>query len=78
MDEKLCFELWAVFCDSLTEELHLNGWMLAGCKIIVMKICLMNKWKALSHTRIMLSSFIYFALRYSRTKYAWLWCTCAC
>ena len=26
-------------------ELHLDGWMLAGCKCIVMKYCQMNKEK---------------------------------
>ena len=31
--------------------LHLDGWMLAGCKFIVMILCLMNKEKALHHTR---------------------------
>ena len=31
-------------------ELHLDGWMLAGCKFIVMILCLMNKKKALHHT----------------------------
>ena len=41
-------------------ELHLDGWMLAGCKCIVKKYCLMNKEKArsglcLPYTRIMLS-----------------------
>ena len=28
-------------------ELHLDRWMLAGCKFIVMIFCLMNKEKAL-------------------------------
>ena len=28
-------------------ELHLGGWMLDGCKFIVMNFCLMNKGKAL-------------------------------
>ena len=32
---------------SLSKELHLEGGMLAGCKFIVMKFCLMNKEKAL-------------------------------
>ena len=79
MDEMLCFELWAAVCGSLTEELHF-GWMDAGWLHIYcyMKVCLMKKEKVLSHTRIMLSGFIYIALRYSRTKYAWSWCTCIC
>ena len=51
MDEFM-FSLWCVlnhglFCDSLSKELHLDGGMLAGCKFIVMKLCLMNKEKAL-------------------------------
>ena len=29
------------------EELHLDGWMLAGCKLTVIKFCLTNKEKAL-------------------------------
>ena len=32
---------------SLSKELHLEGGMLASCKFIVMKFCLMNKEKAL-------------------------------
>ena len=36
-----------LFCGSLSKELHLNGRILAGCKFIVMKFCLMNKKKAL-------------------------------
>ena len=32
---------------SLRKELHLEGGMLAGCKFIVMKFCLINKEKAL-------------------------------
>ena len=31
----------------LSNELHLNGGMVAGCEFIVMKFCLMNKEKAL-------------------------------
>ena len=36
-----------LLCGSLSKELHLNGRILAGCKFIVMKFCLMNKEKVL-------------------------------
>ena len=41
--------LWngGLLCGSRSKELHLNGGILAGCKFIVMKFCLMNKEKAL-------------------------------
>ena len=41
-------------------ELHLDGWMLAGCKFIVKKFCLINKEKALrpSHTYYAIESLI--------------------
>ena len=44
----LCY-LWnrGLLCGSLSKELHLKRWILAGCKFIVMKFCLMNKEKAL-------------------------------
>ena len=50
MDE-LMFSLCSVWnhgllYGSLSKELHLDG-MLAGCKFIVMKFCLMNKEKGL-------------------------------
>ena len=41
--------LWnrGLICGSLSKELHLDGGILAGCKFIVMKFCLVNKEKAL-------------------------------
>ena len=42
-----CVSNRGLLCCSLSKELHLNGWMLAGFKFIVMKFCLMNKEKAL-------------------------------
>ena len=55
--------LWnrGLLCGSLSNELHLNGGILAGCKFIVMKVCLMNKEKERSglclpsHTYMLLS-----------------------
>ena len=37
--------LWnrGLLCGSLSKELHLNRGIMAGCKFIVMKFCLMNK-----------------------------------
>ena len=46
---------------SLSKELHLERRMLAGCKFIVMKFCLMNKEKAL---RPVLASYTYMLLRF--------------
>ena len=43
----LCFiSNQGLLCGSLSKELHLNGGILADCKFIVMKFCLMNKEKA--------------------------------
>ena len=42
-----CLSNRGLLCGSLSKELHLNGGILAGCKFIVMKFCLMNKEKAL-------------------------------
>ena len=42
-----CLSNRGLLCSSLIKELHLNGGILAGCKFIVMKCCLMNKEKAL-------------------------------
>ena len=42
-----CFLNQGLLCGSLSKELHLNGGILAGCKFIVMKFCLMNKEKVL-------------------------------
>ena len=41
--------LWnrGLLCGSLSKELHLNRRILAGCKYIVMKVCLMTKERAL-------------------------------
>ena len=42
-----CLSNQELLCGSLGKELHLNGGILAGCKFIVLKFCLMNKEKAL-------------------------------
>ena len=42
-----CLSNRGLLYGSLSKELHLNGGILAGCKFIVMKFCLMNKEKAL-------------------------------
>ena len=42
-----CLSNRGLLCGSQSKELLLNGRILAGCKIIVMKFCLMNKEKAL-------------------------------
>ena len=60
-------------CGSLSKELHIDGGMLAGCKSIVMKLCLINKEKVLrlclpSHTYMLLSKILYVS-RYSTKKY---------
>ena len=36
-----------LICGSLSKELHLGGGVLAGCRFIVMKFCLLNKKKEL-------------------------------
>ena len=41
-----CLSNRGLLCGSLSKELQLNGGILAGCKFIVMKLCLMNKEKA--------------------------------
>ena len=43
-----CLSIQGLLCGSLSRELHLNGRILAGCKFIVMKFCLLNKEKAFS------------------------------
>ena len=49
----LCFiSNQGLLCGSLSKELHLNGGILADCKFIVMKFCLMNKENTYHHTRI--------------------------
>ena len=40
-----CLSNRGLLYGSLSKELHLNGGILAGCKFIVMKFCLMNKEK---------------------------------
>ena len=42
-----CLSNRGLLCGSLSKELHLNGGILAGCRFIVMKFCIMNKEKAL-------------------------------
>ena len=42
-----CLSNRGLLFGSPSKELHLNGGILAGCKFIVMKLCLMNKEKAL-------------------------------
>ena len=42
-----CLSNRGLFCGSPSKEPLLNGRILAGCKFIVMKFCLMNKEKAL-------------------------------
>ena len=55
---------------SLSKELHLEGGMLAGCKFIVMKFCLMNKEKALrsvlavTHVYIVMFDILSFKILY--------------
>ena len=55
---------------SLSKELHLEGGMLAGCKFIVMKFCLMNKEKALrsvlavTHVYVVKSDILSFKILY--------------
>ena len=44
-----CLSNRGLLCGSLSRELHLNGWILAGCKFIVMTFRLLNKEKALSY-----------------------------
>ena len=40
-----CVSNLGLLCGSLSKELHLDGGMLAGCKFVVRKFCLMNKEK---------------------------------
>ena len=47
MNTLCCVSNPELHCGSLSKGLHLEGEMLAGCKFIVMKFCLMNKEKAL-------------------------------
>ena len=47
MNSLCCLSNQGLLCGSLSKELHLNGGILAGCKFIVMKFCLMNKKKVL-------------------------------
>ena len=51
MDELMfslcCLSNRGLLFGSLCKQLHLYGGMLAGCKFIVTKFCLMNKEKAL-------------------------------
>ena len=54
-----CLSNRVLLCGSPSKELLLNGRILAGCKFIVMKFCLMNKEKALRSD----------ALRYSTKRY---------
>ena len=42
-----CLSNRGLLCGSLSEEQHLKEGILADCKCIVMKDCLMNKGKAL-------------------------------
>ena len=42
-----CLSNPGLICGSLSKELHFNRGILAGCKFIVMKFCLVNKEKAL-------------------------------
>ena len=37
-----CHSNRGLLCGSLSKKLHLKGGILAGCKFIVMKFCLMN------------------------------------
>ena len=41
-----CLSNRGLHCGGLSKELLLNGRILAGCKFIVMKFCLLNKEKA--------------------------------
>ena len=42
-----CLSNRGLLCGSLSNELHLNEGILAGCKFIVVEFCLTNKEKAL-------------------------------
>ena len=63
-----------LLCGSLSKELHLNGRIMAGCKFIVMKFCLMNKEKALRSVLAITHVYvfkldIFMLLRYSTKRY---------
>ena len=55
-----CLSNRGLLCGSLSKRLHLDRVMPAGCKFIVMKVCLMNKEREhsdlclLSHTYMLL------------------------
>ena len=62
-----------LLCGSLSKEQHLNGGILAGCKFIVLKFCLMNKEKALRSvlaiTHVYVVKLNILSLRYSTKSY---------
>ena len=47
-----------LLCGSLSKELHSNGGILAGCKFIVIKFCLMNKEKALRSVLVIIHVYV--------------------
>ena len=64
-----CLSNRGLLCGSISKELHLDIEMLAGCKFIVIKYCLMNREKA--HRSVLAITLVYVvnALRCSTEKH---------